>query len=290
MAVSSELHLVPDYFNHNLLCPDLCRASLAVMLQLLLMSGTATLLLGWHVIGSEFSCVGVFLLLLPILAFIFLNMLETATMRRRAWVRMYLRSDTWLAKLLCRKTLLILWQLVKATLLAFVLLIESRNWAGWLWWVLAADVLLMYWLTARRPVFVRQIKPGFQAFVGRQWLVVVNTLALLVALSSGQLFVPHTDYALFDWQQTAVHAAAQVNLDCELISPLARAQAVQQAWMEKGVHQGLNSLDTRWGQLMGWLVFFFWSGLSLWAWSRMLMGASIQRRDIDSLVQTDHDY
>ena len=255
-------------------------------MQLLLMLAVAGLLFGWSLGGQGFSCGRVLALLIPVLGFVFMNMLEVAVMRRRAWVGMYLQPRTALAKFLCGKTLLLLWQLLKATLLAFMLLVESATWSGWLWWVLMADVVLLYGLSRRYSLFSNQIKQKYRGVVGRQILVVANTLLLLVVLSLGQLFVARPDYGNLTWQQTAMYAARQVDQECEIVSPLIRIRAIQQAWTEKAVHRGLDSLDSRWTQIMGWLLFFFWSGLSMWAWSRMLLGASMQKTDVENLMRT----
>ncbi len=239
------------------------------------------ILAGWSLWKDSLPCLLVLVLMFPVLGLIALNMLEVALMRRRALVGMYLCDGSWLSRLLSRKVILMLWQVAKATFFTFVLFLEALDWPVWLWWVLLADAFLMYtvhgWL---RVLLQTQVKPGQDGVIARRILVTVNTLLLALLLASGLMFEKQIAYKNMSLQETMLHAAQQERLACDLMSPLVRLQAVQHALTARFVHQGLESVDHAWSRIAGWLLFFFWSGLSLWAWSRMLLGTLIRKPDL----------
>jgi len=254
--------------------------------RLLYMLLSGLLLLGWAVWSDSLSCAGVLLLMLPVLALIVLNMLEVALLRRRALVGMYLEGESWLSRLMCRKAVLLLWQVIKATVLVFILFVEALDWPLWFWLLLlVVDIPLLFFTSQRLVQSLQgQVKAGAQGIIARRLLVTVNTLILALLLAGGRMFEPQTDYRNMSWQETAVYAAQQEQLHCELLAPLVRTKAVQQALVERLVRQGLEMLTNTWGKLAGWLLFFFWSGLSLWAWSRMLLAPLIQKVDLDRIM------
>jgi len=255
------------------------------IIRLLYMLLPGLLLLGWTLEKDSLSCTGVFLLMLPVSGLVALNMLEVALLRRRALVGMYLQGESWLSRLMCRKMLLLLWQVVKATVLVFILFVEALDWPPWFWLLLLGDIpvlfLASHWLHGKLR---SQVKSGALGIITRRLLVTANTLMLALMLAGGQMFVLQTDYSGMSWQETAVYAAQQETLRCELLAPLARAKAVQQALAGRLIRQSLETLSNTWGRLAGWLLFFFWSGLSLWAWSRMLLAPLIQKADMDRII------
>lgn len=253
--------------------------------RLLYMLFPGLLLLGWAMWSDSLPCAGVLLLMLPVLALIVLNMLEVALLRRRALVGMYLKGESWLSRLMCRKAVLFLWQVTKATVLVFILFVEALDWPPWFWLLLLVDIPVLFFTSHRLEQSLQgQVKAGAQGIIARRLLVTVNTLILALLLAGGRMFEPQTDYRDMSWQETAVYAAQQEQLHCELLAPLVRTKAVQQALVERLVRQGLEILTNTWGKLAGWLLFFFWSGLSLWAWSRMLLAPLIQKTDLDRII------
>ncbi|WP_456404947.1 hypothetical protein [Thiolapillus sp.] len=254
-------------------------------IHLLLMLLPGALLFAWSMWKQDLACLTALMLMLPVLGLIALNMLEVALMRRRAMVGMYLRAESALARLLCRKTVLLLWQVVKATFFTFILFMEALDWQAWFWLVLLVDIPVMFLIHRRvRTALRTQAKPGLDGIVSRRMLVTLNTLVLAMLLAGGQMFSRQTDYQGLSWQDTALHAAQQQQLRCELLAPLARMKAIQQALASRAIRQGLESVNNVWSRIGGWLLFFFWSGLSLWAWSRMLLATLISRQDMDRLI------
>ncbi|HID46829.1 MAG TPA: hypothetical protein EYP34_13895 [Chromatiaceae bacterium] len=257
------------------------------MVRLFLMLFPGMLLLGWALWKENLSCLILLVLMLPVLGLITLNMLEVALMRRRALVGMYLHADSWLSRLLCRRMFLLFRQVLKGVFFTFILFVEVLDWPAWFWWLTLADVLLVYMADAwLRNLLVKQVKPGQGGVIARRMLVTVNTLVLALLLATGQLFEKQVDYTGMSWQETAVHGAQQERVQCELIAPLVRLQTMQHALAGRFVHQGLEAVSSIWSRMAGWLLFFFWSGLSLWAWSRMLLGTLIRKPDVDQMVRS----
>lgn len=256
------------------------------MVRFLYMLLPCALLLGWVIWRDSLACSAVFALMLPVVGLIALNMLEVALMRRRAMVGMYLHGGSWLSRLLCRKVLLSIWQVIKATFFTFVLFMAVLDWQAWFWMLLLADALLVLVLNQRLLALLQtQVKAAQEGIIARQILVTANTLLLALLLASGQMFESQPDYKNLSWQDTAIHAAQKEQLQCELLAPLVRVQAMQQALAGRFVRRGLETVEHSWGRVVGWLLFFFWSGLSLWAWSRMLLGTLISRLDMDRMTR-----
>jgi len=256
-----------------------------LVFRLLYLLFPGLLLLGWSMGKDSLSCMPALLLMLPVAGLIALNMLEVSLMRRRAMVGMYLHSASRLARLLCRKLFLLLWQVLKAAFFTFILFVEVLDWSAWFWLVLLTDALALFVMNHRLQQMLQgQVKAGQEGIIARRILVTLNTLVLVLLLATGQLFERQIDYRDLSWQETAMHAAQQ-QLQCELLAPLVRVQAIQQALAGRFVRQGLESVSSSWSRIFGWLLFFFWSGLSFWAWSRMLLGTLICKPDIERMVR-----
>jgi hypothetical protein len=212
-----------------------------------------------------------FLLLAPVAAFMALNMLETALMRRRALAGMYLRPDSFLARLLCRQSLLTAWQLLKAVVLGLLLFLESPRWPSWLWAVLGLDLLLLGVLEPRvRRWLESQVRGERRDILARWLLLSVNTVLLVLVLAVAQLFLPRPDYTGLGWEDAALQAAGTLDMACDSLAPVVRLGAMRDALAEWLIqHLPLGG----WLSLSAWLVYFVWSGLVFWAWSRLVLGA-----------------
>ena len=224
----------------------------------------------WRIFHGQAGCWLPFLLLAPVAAFMALNMLETALMRRRALAGMYLRPESFLARLLCRKSFLAVWQMVKAVVLALLLFMEAPGWPAWLWGVLGVDFLLLpflyLWLLGWLSGQVRQ---GRRNILSRRLLLGLNTGLLVGVLAVAQLFVPRADYAGLGWRETAIQAAAKVDTACEYLAPVVRLGVMRDALASRFI-QAMPGQG--WATLGAWLLYFMWSGLVFWAWSRLILG------------------
>jgi hypothetical protein len=228
-------------------------------------------LLLWVWFQSATGCWPGFLLMLPVLGLISLNMLESALLRRRALAGMYLRPDSFVARWLCRRTWLMIWQVTKALVLVLLLFVEATAWPPWLWVVLLLDLLLFPFLYALlRRWLTPQLQAGRRDILARQLLVIVNTLLLILVITTGRMAQPRPDYSSLDWQEAATHASEQTRVGCELIAPLARLAALRDALLERLVAESVTLSHSMWLGLLGWLLYFFWSGLVFWALSRLL--------------------
>lgn len=243
-------------------------------------------LLTWFLFRHQAGCLPLALLLVPVVGLIALNMLESALLRRRARVHMFLREEGWLARWLSRRLLLMIWQVAKALLFALILFVEMLSWPLWILWALLADLLMLSLLHAGlKQGLSGQVKPGYSGFVTRRLLVGVNTLVLALGIASGQFFSLHPDYRSLTWQETVVEAAGRTEVGCELIAPVARATAVRDAIGWRLMEVGAEHAPGRTTAIAGWLLFLLSSLLFLWAWSRLLMGALISRTELVVILE-----
>jgi hypothetical protein len=246
----------------------------ASILDLLLTLIAILSLLLWGNLHESAGCGLLFVLMLPAVALIALNMLETALMRRRALVGMYLQPGSLLSRLLCRKAFLMIWQILKAVVLGFVLFVESTGWSLWVWGLLGLDLLLLYPAYAGLRIWLAgQVKEIRRNIVARRVLVSLNTLVLLMLLVVGQMLMPRTDYSDMSWQEAATLVAEDVQMDCDIMAPLVRLAALRDALTERLMVRSMLTAGSAWTGLGIWLLYFLWSGLVLWAWSRLLIGA-----------------
>ena len=233
---------------------------------------------GWHDRGD---CWLPFSLLLPVTGFMTLNMLETALMRRRALVGMYLKPESLAARLLCRRFVLVTWQVIKAVMLGLVLFTEAPRWPAWLWLVLGIDLLLLLPLYWRVCIWLEsQVRAGRRNIMARRLLLPVNTGLLVLAIAVGQMLAPRPDYSRMDWEATAVHAAGQVGVQCGFIAPVARLAAMRDALAERLIQRMPGNT---WIMMGTWLAYFLWSGLVFWAWTRLILGGLGVRDSLDFL-------
>ncbi|WP_457675028.1 hypothetical protein [Thiolapillus sp.] len=237
----------------------------------------------WGVFHARADCRAGWVLLAAVSVFMALNMLESALMRRRALAGMYLRPDGLLARLLCRKTVLVIWQLLKAVALGLLLFMETPGWPSWLWAVLILNLVLLQpaYLGMRRWLSA-QVQAGRRNIIARRLLLSLNTGILLLVLAAAQMFLPRADYSRMSWEETSRHAIRTVEVRCEHLAPLARLSALRDAlteWLIQHIplHEGMR--------LGAWLVYFLWSGLVFWAWSRLVLGGLGARESLDFLVE-----
>ncbi|WP_456373103.1 hypothetical protein [Thiolapillus sp.] len=227
-------------------------------------------LLLWVRFQSAAACGLAFVLLAPVTAFMALNMLETALMRRRALIGMYLEPGSFLARLLCRKKFLAAWQVIKAVALALILFVEAPAWPVWLWSLLALNLILLPLVYSRiRKWIAPQLRAGRRNIVARRLFLSLNTAVLLLVLVVAQMFVPRSDYSRMSWEETSRHAVATAEIGCEYLAPLARLAALRDALTEWLIQRIPNHA---WARAGAWVAYFLWSGLVFWAWNRLMLG------------------
>ncbi len=248
-------------------------------------------LAAWIHLAPWLGCMTTVLFMTPAVMVLAWNMLEPALLRREAFVAHYLRRERWLGRLLSRRLLLSLWQILKAMVLAMALMMAAIQWPDWMPALLAADlvvVLLLYRFLVR--FLARQARPAVAGSLARRSLVWLNFLLLVPAVAAGQLLASHPDYREMGWNATLAHALSEVRVGCDLLAPLARAGAAQEAIAWRLMQLGLDKISNEHLALGAWLLFFLTTTLALWSWSRLLAGALTGHRGLHLLAgRSDHE-
>ena len=242
-------------------------------------------LVAWIRLAPGLGCAGVLVLMVPAVMVLAWNMLEPSLLRRRAFVVQYLRSERWLWRMLSRRLLLSLWQILKAMVLVAVILVAALQWPGWMLLLLLGDllvVLLLYRLLLR--LLQRQARAVVAGVLARRTLVWLNFLLLVPAVALGQLVTGHPDYRPLGWSGTLDVALSQVRVGCDLLAPWVRAGAGQEAITWRLMQLGIEGISNEYLALMAWFLFLLTSTLALWGWSRLLAGVLIDRRGLALLA------
>ncbi|HHH12779.1 MAG TPA: hypothetical protein ENJ98_00925 [Thiolapillus brandeum] len=246
-------------------------------------------LVAWIVLAPGLGCAGVLLLLLPAVTLVAWNMLEPAVMRRRAFVTRYLLPGSLLSRWLSRHLLLSLWQILKSVVLVTVLLVTALQWPAWVLLLLLADTLLalgLYHLLLR--LLRQEARPEVAGVLARRLLAWSNAGLLVAAVAAGELWTAHPDYRPLDWSGTLDEALSSVQVGCDLLAPLARAGAGQEAIAWRLMQLGMEGISSEYLGLAAWVIFLAASTLAIWAWSRLLSGSLIDARGL-ALLARGHD-
>ena len=238
-------------------------------------------LVAWIRLAPWLGCAGVVVLMVPAVTVLAWNMLEPALLRRRAFRFQYLRPERWLWRLLSRRFLLSLWQILKAMVLVAVILVAALQWPGWMLLLLLGDllvVLLLYRLLLH--LLQRQVRASVAGILARRLLVWLNFLLLVPAVALGQLVTGHPDYRPLGWSGTLDAALSQVQVGCDLLAPWVRAGAGQEAITWRLMQLGMEGISNEYLALAAWFLFLLTSTLALWGWSRLLAGTLIDRRGL----------
>ncbi len=228
----------------------------------------------WAVTARWLPCVAVLFLAIPIITLILLGMLESALLRRRAWVGMYIQPDSAPYRWLRGGVLMVAWQAVKAVALGLVLLAAALRWEDWTWAILGADVVFL-WLAhaALRAWLAGFIRPGYETMIARHVLLFVNTLLFTAVLTGAEFYLPHPDYRNLTVAEAIYHETARVETACSVVGILARSSAASQALSLKLAQSWLTRTMPPALAGVGWLLFLAFSVTFLWGYSRLLLGA-----------------
>ena len=231
----------------------------------------------WFLFHEQAGCLVLFLLMFPVIALIGLNILEINLMRKHAFAYAYLADNSWLGRLLTRKTIPSMWAVSKALVFTFILFVEASDWSLWIWILLFLDLMLLAgaygWLN---KLLQSQLKRGQAGIISRRILVTLNTVLLSILVASSQFLSAQPDYRQYSWQETITYSAALNQAGCEIIAPLVRLKSIKDAVGWRLAANGLSGLQNIAAALLGWLIFLLSSSLSLWAFSRMMAGSLIR--------------
>ena len=233
-------------------------------------------LLGWHLTADRLGCATVAVLLASVAALLTISGMEVAFYRRYAFLRLYLVPDGILFRLLGRRILIIIRQVMRSLLLAFLLLIAALrfDWSQWL--LLLADVfLLTALLAAFSSRLAGEVRQPYRDPMARHWAGRINAALLWVAWAFLMYYSPQENYLDLRWDEVVAHSAHQTAIGCDALSMLSALAATGEAlalWFAQNQLSGLQDPDHL---LAGWSVFIAVFGASLlvfFAYGRALVG------------------
>lgn len=240
------------------------------------MTGVWLLLALWSGLADHLGCGIALVPILLLWGLILLAGGEAALLRRHLFIRACLEPGGRLARWLDRRSLLFLWQGLKALALALVLVITLPLLQAPQWLLLLADILLLGILLWFLGWLLRgEAMERYQAALARAWAQRVNAVLLWLGLLLSLLFTPRHDYGSLVLTEAMRHGAAQVQLDCDALAVLARAGAILESalwWSAQRLFSGLEGLPMALLAWLGFLALFGASFLVAWAWSRVLGG------------------
>lgn len=230
----------------------------------------------WQYLHAEASCAVALGMLVPVVFFVALGLTENALLRRRAILSAYLTTGSGLFRLLRGGILLVIWQLLKAVLIALILAVAVLTWSTSIWQLLAADALLLALLhTWLERSVANHARPGLSGMFVRRILTPLNTLLFVIILAAVTYYTPHADLRALTLNEAMLIEVAEVDAKCEGVGVLARAAAaaeganwwLAQSWLSR---QELAP----WAPL-GWLAFLAMSAAFVWGYSRFLLGTLV---------------
>lgn len=219
---------------------------------------------------------GSMLFLIPLWAVLSMAASEVALFKRYAFIAQYLTPQGVLARLLKRKTLLLLWQSTKALFFTLVLLVATVLFDMPQWLVWLGDVGVMAMLVSVFAWLLRgEVKPSWRAPLARYWAHWVNTILLWVTSVLVTFYSAHENYTGMPWKEVVHFSALSVAVACDALAVLVRINAVSEALMWWSAQNFLTSWEQPTQRLMVWIAFvasFGGSFLIAWAYSRALTG------------------
>ncbi|AMC99507.1 hypothetical protein [Halomonas chromatireducens] len=236
------------------------------------------ILLVWSVVGSSIAS----MLLLPAWVIttqlIFAGSLETARLRRRAWLGQYLQAASPWHRWLRGGLVMIAWHQLLGILLALLLLVKLRLLSPVYWPVLWIGVAGLIWLrSVMRRRLARHVIAEYLPAVTRRlqaWPLGLLLTVLLVLLA---LWLPQHYLVGLGWEEALMRHVPADGHDSLLgfFERLARALEVTQYWaMQNATERGELSESLA---LVGWLLLLLVQSAFAWAYVRLLMGAETLR-------------
>jgi hypothetical protein len=247
-------------------------------------------LLAWHTWYGSAPCLLALGFLVPMVFFVLLGVTETALLRRRAVLSMYLRPESWLFRLLRGGAVLIAWQTIKALALGVLLLVASVSWEPEVWAVLGLDALLLALLfRAADGLLGPHARPGYAGMLVRRLLVPINSGLLLLAVVVVELHTAQPDLRGISLVEAIEAQVAQAGAACAGVAILARAAAALDAlgwWLAE---TQLTRPELVAVAPAAWLAFLAVSLGFVWAYSRLLLGVLVSPLAVQGLLSR-HDH
>jgi hypothetical protein len=212
---------------------------------------------------------------------------EFVRLKRIAWLDRYvLESSVWHRRLR-RLTLQYLLHLCLALVLSLMLLINLATVSTRTWVVLLLSTLLVVWFRRAALRWLQpHVRPRASGVLVRRMVVPVVSAALMVVFLLMSLFGGQpdvTNLSLFE-AITRDFQHGGGGLDAmQFFVAIAQTADRTIVW---ALQNGVGGADSGWTAVLAWTVWFILSGMFIWAWVRVLVGADAL---FGSSEGTEHD-
>ncbi|NMT63445.1 hypothetical protein [Marinobacter orientalis] len=198
---------------------------------------------------------------------------EQGKLRRRAWLRQYLKEDSILHRRLSVGLLSWLVTLPVATFLAFILLLNIRSGDWGLWLVLLTGFIVFIWAKGYFvPRLESHVVEDSLASIGRKVSILPTAGAMITLFVILAQVLPHPNVEGMAWPEMIRIGTSHIQ-GVGLLPFLERmflALTLTEYWAMQNAIQSLGTPLTL--NLMGWTLFFLSQCAFIWAFCRLLAG------------------
>ncbi|HYN76461.1 MAG TPA: hypothetical protein VES73_01545 [Lamprocystis sp. (in: g-proteobacteria)] len=244
--------------------------------RLLTMTIFWQLLLVWYLLADRINC-GVALALLALLTMaLFISGAEMKLTRRRIFLDECLEPRTFLFRVFQRRYVLLVFEFLKAAVLALFLMVSVLDFVPRHWSLMFAVVLLLGLLLPRfHGALAGQLREEYRYVTARRWAMWVSTIFLWLESLIVFLFADERNFSGLRWQEVISYGASEPDLACTPLASMASILSAVDALGQWAIQNFARSfMDLPQGLIasIGILVAVGLSFLQAYAYSRVLIG------------------
>lgn len=232
-------------------------------------------------------------LLLPVWAvsgyLIFASSIETARLRRSAWLNQYLLADSRWHVRLRGSWLLNGWHLLLSALLALFMLVKLLWLSPWLWLMLLLSLPMLWWLDSRLTGRLQNhVKPPLLNAVSRRLLVPLGAALLLCGYLLVSLSLSQPNMQGIGWIDALGRHMQDSQSSLPLLALSERGHQILELSVQWALQNTLGNADNS-GILgvLAWSLLLISGSAFIWAWMRMLTGVAAIRSKPAGVLDAD---
>jgi hypothetical protein len=245
--------------------------------RLVSMAAVWLLMLTWQFNAGRIGCPAALALLGVFTLLILLSGAETGLARRRILLRECIDARGRLHRVLSRRFILVVLQVLKSAGLAVFLFVGALGFTGRQWSLLFADALLTVLLLPRfYLLFKDQVREDYRYAMARRWTVWASTLLLWSAAMLVLLYSTTQNYMGLRWQEVMTFAGPAPAVQCGPLQDLGALAAAVEALGHWSVQNLARNLQDPPQALVAFVSLLAAAGFALvlaYAYSRALLGA-----------------
>lgn len=208
---------------------------------------------------------------------IFASSIETARLRRSAWLNQYLLVDSPWHVTLRGGWLLSSWHLLLSAVLALFMLVKLLWLSPWLWLMLLLSLPLLWWLDSKlRYRLQGHVKPPLLSAVSRRLLVPLGAGLLLSGYLLVSLNLSQPNMQGMSWIEALGRHMQDSQSTLPLLALSERAYQLLELSLQWALQNTLGDVDSS-GLLgvLAWALLLISGSAFIWAWMRLLTGIAV---------------